>query len=350
MLENEREIECVSCGKKFLLRQKEYERLTWQKKRPSSYCKFCRKEYNEKMRAKRETEENAARRIQQREEHARFKEILKTRTVVKRESILVRTDQILYVLGNGFDLMHGVKSSYYDFQKTLGKNSHLRFCLENYLDVDDLWSDFEGALAHMDVEAMSNAAVLDMWLDQFDAYDEDASAASFTLAYDNASEPARVISNDLKKRFRQWIESLKIQTQDRPLKNLIRNQRVLCFNYTEFVENLYGVDSDNICYIHGCRRTGNGAKEELILGHIPNAGMEWGCDDQKYMKGLSPHKQYLIDSAQNLALYQIASYDEDITKHCDRITQYKVSGTGENSVNKSPKLLLKRGLHDKIRK
>ena len=79
------------------------------------------------MRAKRETEENAARRIQQREEHARFKEILKTRTVVKRESILVRTEQILYVLGNGFDLMHGVKSSYYDFQKTLGKNSHLRF-------------------------------------------------------------------------------------------------------------------------------------------------------------------------------------------------------------------------------
>lgn len=27
----------------------------------------------------------------------------------------------LYVIGNGFDMLHGVRSSYYDFSKTLGK-------------------------------------------------------------------------------------------------------------------------------------------------------------------------------------------------------------------------------------
>ena len=39
----------------------------------------------------------------------------------------------LYVIGNGFDMLHGVRSSYYDFSKTLGKRSSVRFYLEKYL-------------------------------------------------------------------------------------------------------------------------------------------------------------------------------------------------------------------------
>ena len=72
MIENEREIKCASYGKRFLLRKEEYERLTQQKKRPSSYCKFCRKEYYEKMHTKREQEENVAYRMQRREEHEKI--------------------------------------------------------------------------------------------------------------------------------------------------------------------------------------------------------------------------------------------------------------------------------------
>jgi hypothetical protein len=47
-------------------------------------------------------------------------------------------DTSLFIIGNGFDLMHGVKSSYYSFRDTLGNNS-LRFALETYLNVEDLW-------------------------------------------------------------------------------------------------------------------------------------------------------------------------------------------------------------------
>lgn len=90
-------------------------------------------------------------------------------------------EKILYIIGNGFDLMHGVRSSYYDFGNTIGKNSHIRFVLENYLESDDLWADFEGALATMNVEAMSQPFVLDTLLDAMDAYDEDAQAADFLL-------------------------------------------------------------------------------------------------------------------------------------------------------------------------
>lgn len=51
---------------------------------------------------------------------------------------LDNSDKSLIITGNGFDIMHGVKSSYWDFQNTLGKDSRLRYYLETYLDVSDL--------------------------------------------------------------------------------------------------------------------------------------------------------------------------------------------------------------------
>ena len=71
----------------------------------------------------------------------------------------------LYVIGNGFDMLHGVRSSYYDFSRTLGKRSSVRFYLEKYLKVDDLWADFEGALGKINIEAMCQPYIIDNFLD-----------------------------------------------------------------------------------------------------------------------------------------------------------------------------------------
>lgn len=82
----------------------------------------------------------------------------------------------LYVIGNGFDMLHGVRSSYYDFSRTLGKKSSVRFYLEKYLKTDDLWADFEGALGKINIEAMCQPYIIDNFLDINGAYDEDAGA------------------------------------------------------------------------------------------------------------------------------------------------------------------------------
>lgn len=55
-------------------------------------------------------------------------------------------DKSLVIIGIGLDIMHGVKSSYWEFQKTLGKRSPLRREMETYLDKDDLWSNLEDSL------------------------------------------------------------------------------------------------------------------------------------------------------------------------------------------------------------
>ena len=47
----------------------------------------------------------------------------------KAEIPLVDSNTTLYIIGNGFDMMHGVPSSYYNFRDTIGKNNMLRFTL-----------------------------------------------------------------------------------------------------------------------------------------------------------------------------------------------------------------------------
>lgn len=176
------------------------------------------------------------------------------------------TDNALYIIGNGFDLMHGVKSSYYDFRNTIGKNNYLRICLETFISKIDIWGDFEDSLAHIDRAAIADC--LDTHLDVLDVkdeFDEDFKASDFFMAIEHTAYPLETIEEDLPRRFRQWIEKLTVNIQNKPLINVLNfNADYINFNYTEFLEVLYGISPANINYIHGDRRN---KKEKLILGH-----------------------------------------------------------------------------------
>lgn len=58
----------------------------------------------------------------------------------------------------------GVKSSYSDFQKAIGKNSPLRLDLDTYLDMQDLWSNLEDSLGRLNYSKFLNPDIIDMWL------------------------------------------------------------------------------------------------------------------------------------------------------------------------------------------
>lgn len=63
------------------------------------------------------------------------------------------------------------------------------------------------------------------------------------MSAEMAVEPILSMSTELMDRFRKWIGSLHTNTNDRPLCNVIKDGKALNFNYTEFVEDLYGVDA-----------------------------------------------------------------------------------------------------------
>lgn len=322
-MNGEKEIKCAGCGEIFILRSDESEYYAQRNKREPRFCPICRKEYRLKKDKERRAREDAAWKVKKAEDVKQFEEELKQWHVVALSHINPGAgDKTLYVIGNGFDLMHGAKSSYYDFDKTVGKNSHLRFCLDNYLDVDDLWADFEGALAKINVEMMCAPHILDMFLEDMEAFDKDAGMAEFYGAAEMATEPARVFATDLKKRFRDWILKLETNTDDRPLKGIIKpNGYFLNFNYTEFVEKLYGVREDKICYIHGCRKRKKGSQlEELILGHMPDASNEQYDFEDNYKVVPVSHTQMVYD-AQQVALRIVSEADETITKDCGKIIE-----------------------------
>lgn len=322
----DKEVTCKSCNRIFVIRSSELEFFSARKKNMPQYCPLCYKRYRAEKAAERKQREDLEWQEKKAQEVQRYHDALKDLQskfdILPLEKVTPDpVDKVLYVIGNGFDLMHGVRSSYYDFGRTLGKRSHIRFVLENYLQVDDLWADFEGALAKLNVEAMSQTYILDNLLDAMGAYDEDAPAADFFAAAEMAASPATELPRELNRSFTKWIDTLHARTDDRPLKSIIRDGRFLDFNYTEFIEELYGVPKREVCYIHGCRRKKKGhQREKLILGHQPQAS-DPQFDFESNWKGLdlSGNRAQMIYDAQQIALREIGAADEDLTKHCDEI-------------------------------
>lgn len=307
---------CQQCGERYLVRHHPSEFGTRENWTPPKICPECRKDRRERGERAKEEREAAKRRETAAKEKTEFHNRLKNWKVIEMGAIRPTDDNILCILGNGFDLMHNVRSSYYAFRDSIGKNNSLRTTLEFYLTPDDIWADFENSLAQLNVRAIAGSWLVEEWLEMFDAFDEDASVASFYMAAEQAADPMRAIGEDLPRRFRRWVDSLTVGTADRPLKELFRNSKVLCFNYTEFVETMYGVPSENVCYIHGSRRRRKGhPAEKLILGHLSGASDDAYDFDDGHRRGpKNPFKHKMVELAQENALRIISEWDEELTK------------------------------------
>jgi hypothetical protein len=316
------ELSCKMCGKTFVFRNYEKELFEQRGYAKPKNCPLCRKTTKERREKEIKRIENEKWQEKEAEDKKAFNVRLNGWRVVAKDEIHFSNDHVLYIIGNGFDLMHGVRSSYYAFRDTLGKNSALLHALEDFLTLEDIWADFEEALAYFNINAMSNGFIVDSFLDIAGAYDEDADASEFFQAIDAAANPIMTVVSELPRRFRMWVETLSLGTDDRPLKDILRKDgKILCFNYTEFVETLYGFSEDNICYIHGCRRKKKYfPKERLILGHMPREDeylYDFDDDSQKWIK--DPLKLSMIDIAQDNVIKLISEGDEALTKNCSDI-------------------------------
>jgi len=249
---NADELICTQCGDRYIVRYNNESPLL-HRHHPEK-CYKCRRVERERREKEKEEQENQLWQQRKAEEYEEYLRQLPQWNVVPIDSFQPKADQVLYIIGNGFDLMHCVPSSYYSFRDSLGKNSSLRFALESFWTPDDIWADFENALAKFNAEAMSSAFMIDNYLDLYDVYDGDSGAAECYMAAEAAANPIVTVASELPQRFRMWVNSLSIGTDDRPLQSLFRKGKVLCFNYTEFVESLYGIPEDRVYYIHGCRR------------------------------------------------------------------------------------------------
>lgn len=196
----------------------------------------------------------------------------------------------LHIIGNGFDLYHGIKSSYGDFHDYAWSHSKdksywlglLESCYpQKYSNGKlELWCDLEHALAKPDFQSAFEATTDDISPVEdhelrYQAQMEDAPETMMVQMFDAFHEI-----------FEEWVSNIDIDVKAKNIPNFDRNGRFLSFNYTETLEHVYGISRNKINYIHGRR----GTADTLNVGH---ASILEGND-------------YLSD---NPEIYEYAAYD-----------------------------------------
>lgn len=171
-------------------------------------------------------------------------------------------DNVLYIIGNGFDRHHGVKSSYQDFANWLKKNNwKLYEKLSEVCNVDYLWKDFEKALVDVNRDYFLNKGEVLLPKD----WTEDDSYAELFYAQDYVRGEAENLWSDIVKWFRKWVQTIKWEREsDRKKLRIDDYARFITFNYTPFLETHYGILRENILYIHG---KASDLKHAPIIGH-----------------------------------------------------------------------------------
>lgn len=172
--------------------------------------------------------------------------------------------QQLCIIGNGFDIYHGINSRYSDFRSHIEKIDYeLYENVKKYLCLDGDWSDLEMALGWLDTDTLIDEAsdflVSYAAEDWSDAYDHD-------YQYE-IEQVVRSLSQKLKTRFTEWVRSLKIPGKNDVSDNLLLikpNSFFLTFNYTSTLSNIYEVPPEKIFHIHGEAIVNPDA---LVLGH-----------------------------------------------------------------------------------
>lgn len=180
----------------------------------------------------------------------------------------------LCIIGNGFDLHHGLKSSYNNFRDYVKCNNfQLYEKIEEYLIFDENWNVLESALADLDAEQ------LQMDNEEFIIpYGHDGWKDSMHHDYEFfLNETLELLSTKLVKTFKEWISSVEI-----PPKELVEkvdcinkeNSIFVNFNYTETLTKIYEIDKNNILHIHG-------TCEKPILGHAFSETLRFNNDENK---------------------------------------------------------------------
>ena len=189
----------------------------------------------------------------------------------------------LFIIGNGFDIAHGMKTAYSDFRDFLiseyvqdDPDNHPCITPQSYelpdggseynddeaalavlklLDITegDLWNDIETALGYLDYSEF------------FSNYGLSSDPEDFKyVIYQNEDEAAELCGAVLKIQdyFHFWIKTIKIsKKQLTDFQKLIDPEKdfFLNFNYTKTLETLYNVK--NICHIHGT------SEKNIYFGH-----------------------------------------------------------------------------------
>lgn len=171
---------------------------------------------------------------------------------------------ILYIIGNGFDLNHRLPTGYGHFKAYVRIHDRDVYdWIEDYVPAGESWGDLEMALAYLGTDHIVSS--LEHFMGSYtDDNWSDSGHHDFQYEVDRV---AGGLGGTLHKLFAEWVSTIQIpdaqSTQNR-LAELDINATYLTFNYTSTLTSVYQVPAENILYIHG---ESTDADSDLVLGH-----------------------------------------------------------------------------------
>ena len=184
----------------------------------------------------------------------------------------------LFIIGNGFDLAHGLKTSYYDFRSYLDEEnweflssleSMYGLSIGGWMDhaseeiIKDvlekvLWENFESNLSNIDETIIYDGEDIELGLEGGDIGVED------TL--DDYWEDQYEFVKRLNDYLVDWVKQIDISNIFKKT-NMISefsNDKFITFNYTLVLEEIYYINKENVLHIHGSIDEND---DSPIIGH-----------------------------------------------------------------------------------
>lgn len=158
----------------------------------------------------------------------------------------------LYIIGNGYDLHHGLRTSYANFRDDYVKKKGL-LLWENLLDIygdapnkDNLWwKDFENMLGKVDYDSLSKS--------------QNGEALGFMKV-------RNLMKGKLPPLFGKWIKDVDRQIdvdKTKIMEEIDTDSLFFTFNYTMLLEKTYHVKEENVWHIHGTVKY----PDDIVVGH-----------------------------------------------------------------------------------
>lgn len=219
----------------------------------------------------------------------------------------------LFIIGNGFDLHHGLATGYSDYHDWLVDHDEQvatdfeTFCfaaecsdLEGSLDyirssakgVDPRWCSLEESLGiewdDLCYETLDHTYP--------DVTEDNPGWDDFWIELQMRLEYLKKLTRD---HFREWVESIDV-SKIKPALDLPDTASFVTFNYTPTLEYVYGVRPDRILHIHGCVLD----KNELL---------QFGSPDNNPFE-----LQKMLEDKYGMDDFYGATIQQGVTVACDR--------------------------------
>ena len=228
----------------------------------------------------------------------------------------------LYIIGNGFDLHHGLRTSYANFRDDyVKKNSVLWNDLLNiYGDApqnDNLWwKDFENMLGKVDYECLSKS--------------RNGEAVGFMKV-------RNLMKGKLPPLFGKWIKAVECQIYSNNIKlmdGIDAGALFFTFNYTMLLEKAYGVKDEYVWHTHGSIMH----PDDIVVGHDADGGnlVKYTQEYNKYQLRISPSyadiiNQEVLNGAKKV-MNRIYLQDKKFYKYSD-IKHFVAMGFSFNDID-----------------